>query len=100
MKLYVCWGTFPIPWPGRETSWKPRFHACKVANDALREAGHKPKVKRVFGYKSLPDFTRGRREVKRLTGESTVPLLVLDGGEFVQGSQEIAAWARQHPASG
>ena len=42
--------------------------------------------------------TPGRREVKRLTGNSTVPTLVLDDGEVVDGSQAIVDWARAHPA--
>jgi glutathione S-transferase len=45
----------------------------------------------------LPDFTRGRREVKRLTGESFVPVLVLDDGEVIKDSKEIAAWAQANP---
>jgi hypothetical protein len=23
MKLYVCWGTFPVPWP-RKGDWRPK----------------------------------------------------------------------------
>jgi hypothetical protein len=38
MKLYVCWGTFPVPWPRRSASWRPDAHPCKVAYDALRVA--------------------------------------------------------------
>ena len=39
MKLYVCWGTFPVPWPRRGGSWRPSAHPCKHAHDALRAAG-------------------------------------------------------------
>ena len=46
---------------------------------------------------SLNDLSPGRREVKRLTGNHWVPVLVLDGGEVVQGSREIADWAKSHP---
>jgi len=28
MKLYVCWGTFPVPWPHREASWRPGARLC------------------------------------------------------------------------
>ena len=94
MKLYVCWGTFPVPWPRRGAPWHPRYHPCKVAHDALRAAGHAPEVERVYGFRSLPDVTPGRREVRRLTGDSAVPVLVLDDGEVVKGSEAIAAWAR------
>ena len=63
MKLYVCWGTFPVPWPRKGRSWRPGAHACKRANDALREAGHSPRVVRAYGFHYLPDFTRARRAV-------------------------------------
>ena len=94
MKLYVCWGTFkPAPRPGG--------HPCGRAYHALRDAGHDPEVIRCYGFAALPDFlnrTPGRQEVKRLTGKSWVPVLVLDDGNYVAGSREIAAWAEAHPA--
>ena len=89
MKLYVCWGTFPVPWPRRDRTWRPGDHPCKVAHDALVAAGHSPEVVRSYGLGSLPDLTRARREVRRLTGESWVPVLVLDDGEVVDGSHRI-----------
>ena len=100
MRLYVCWGTFPVPWPRRSASWRPGAHPCKRASDALRRAGHSPEVVRAYGFAGLPDVTRGRKEVKRLTGESFVPVLVLDDGEVVAGSDRIVAWAGEHPAGG
>lgn len=100
MRLYVCWGTFPVPWPRRGASWRPEAHPCKVAHDALTQAGHSPEVVKAYGLAPLPDFTPARREVKRLTGESFVPVLVLDDGEVVAGSRKIAAWAESHPAGG
>ena len=100
MKLFVCWGTFPVPWPRRGGPWRPRSHPCKVAHDALKEAGYSPEVVRSYGLAALPDVTRGRKEVKRLTGESLVPVLVLDGGEVIKDSKSIAAWARANPAAG
>ncbi|MHB8659441.1 MAG: glutathione S-transferase N-terminal domain-containing protein [Solirubrobacteraceae bacterium] len=93
MKLYVCYGT-----------WKaaPRGggHPCGTAFHALRDAGHEPQVKRVYGLGSLPGplQTAGRREVKRLTGSPWVPVLLADDGTVVQGSREIADWAGTHPA--
>jgi glutathione S-transferase-like protein len=57
-------------------------------------------VLKAYGLASLPDVTSGRKEVKRLTGESFVPLLVLDDGEVVKDSKNIAAWARANPARG
>ncbi len=94
MKLFVCWGTFPIPEPGG--------HPCKNAADALREAGHRPEVVRAFGLGILPDtpfnLTPGRKRAKELTGKSMVPVLELDDGTAVSGSKEIVAWARANPA--
>ena len=97
MKLYVCWGTFPVPWPRRGGSWGPGGHPCKIAHDALKEAGHSPEVIKVYGLAPLPDLTSGRKEVKRRTGESFVPVLVLDDGQVITESRTIAAWAREHP---
>lgn len=92
MKLYVCYGTFPTPRPGG--------HPCKTAYDALREAGYEPEVVRTYGWGPLPDITSGRREVKRLTGQSWVPVLVTDDGRTIQDSKAIVAWAKAHPAHG
>lgn len=92
MKLYVCWGTFPTPRPGG--------HPCKTAHDALRDAGHEFEVVKSYGLGMLPDLTAGRKEVKRLTGQSWVPVLVTDDGTVVQDSKNIVAWAKAHPAGG
>ncbi len=93
MKLYICYGLFPSPRPGG--------HPCKNAHDALRDAGHNPKVVRSYGLGILPkafNLTKGRREVERLTGNRWVPTLVLDDGTVIDGSREIAAWAAANPA--
>jgi hypothetical protein len=47
---------------------------------------------------SVFNLTPGRREVKRLTGNYWVPVLVADDGAVVQGSHQIADWARANPA--
>jgi Glutathione S-transferase, N-terminal domain len=94
VKLYVCWGTFPAP-------WRPGGHPCRNAHSALREAGWEPEVERVYGLGPLPDFmnpTRG--EVRSLTGQNMVPVLVTDDGETIVDSKRIVEWARAHPASG
>jgi hypothetical protein len=92
MKLYICWGTFSSPRPGG--------HPCKNAHDALVKAGHRPEVVKAYGLGPLPDVLNGprRAEVKRLTGNSWVPALILDDGTVVDGSKEIITWAEQHPA--
>ena len=98
MKLYVCWGTFPVPWPRSGETWRPRGHPCKKAHDALKDAGHAPDVVKVYGLAPLPDLTPGRKEVKRLTGESFVPVLVLDDGQVIKDSRNIVDWARSNAA--
>lgn len=94
MKLYVCYGTWkPGPRPGG--------HPCGRAYHALKDAGHEPEVIRSYGLGGLPDIfnaTAGRREVRRLTGNNWVPVLVADDGTVIQGSREIEAWARANPA--
>ena len=93
MKLIVCWNV----------SRGPFGHPCGVAHHALREAGHDPVVVKARGLRLLPDAlnrSAGRREAKRLTGKSVVPVLVTDDGEVVAESAAIAAWARANPARG
>ncbi len=96
MKIYVCYGTWkPAPRPGG--------HPCGQAYHALVDAGYEPEVVRAYGLGILPDAmnqTPGRKEVKRLTGNTWVPALVTDDGEVVQGSRKIIAWASAHPAGG
>jgi hypothetical protein len=94
VKLYVCYGTFPSPRPGG--------HPCRNAHEALKSAGHDPKVIRSYGLAMLPDIpfnlTPNRIRVKRWTGSSEVPVLVTDDFEVIQGSRKIVAWAEKHPA--
>ena len=99
MKLYVCWGTFPVPWPRRGASWRPGAHPCKRAHDALTQAGHAPEEVKAYGFGQLPDITKRRKEVRRLTGQSFVPVLVLHDGQPITGSTEIVEWARANPAA-
>jgi hypothetical protein len=94
------WGTWKgaTPWPFR----RAESHPCGVAHGALKDAGYDPDVVRCLGWEALPNvfnLTPRRREVKRLTGDIMVPVLVADDGEVVAGSSEIAAWAEQNPAS-
>lgn len=93
MKLYICYGTFNSPRPGG--------HPCRNANEALEEAGYKPELIKSYGLGILPDIfnrTKGRQEVKKLTGNLWVPALQTDDGEVIQGSDKIIAWAKAHPA--
>ncbi len=66
------------------------------------QAGYEPEVIRSYGLGPLPglvnDLTRGRREVKQLTGSYWVPVLVTDDETVIQGSEKIIRWARENPA--
>ena len=90
MRLIVCWGTQGAG-----------IHSCATAHRALKDAGHDPKVERAYGSRLLPDalnVTSGRKEAKRLTGSTQVPVLILDDGTAISESKAIVAWARAHPA--
>lgn len=75
----------------------PPPHACKRAQRALRDGGHEfDKViagrGRLFGL-----FTKGRRpELKQLSGQEKLPVLVLADGTVISGSAYIIAWAREN----
>jgi hypothetical protein len=92
LKLYICYGTFQTPRPGG--------HPCANAYNALKEAGHEFEVVKAYGFGALPDFlnTRTRKEVKQLSGNAWVPVLVTDDESVISGSKEIVAWAQEHPA--
>jgi hypothetical protein len=95
MKLYVCYGTW-------KRAPRPGGHPCGVAYGALRNAGYDPEVIRSYGLGALPEIfnlTPGRREVRRLTGNHWVPVMVADDGTVVQGSRRIVEWAQVHPAT-
>jgi len=85
--LYVCWGLFRTPRPG---------HPCRNAYHALITAGHTPEVVRCYGWGLLPPWlnrSRGRRDVRRLTGVGWVPVLLTPNRRVIAGSQAIIAWA-------
>jgi hypothetical protein len=95
MKLYVCYGTW--------TAGKPIHpHPCGEANAAIRRSGYAPEVVHAYGLGLAPGavnrLTKGRREVKALTGNYWVPALVLDDGTVIHGSKKIIAWAEANPA--
>jgi hypothetical protein len=85
--LYVCWGLFRTPRPG---------HPCRNAYEALTVAGIRPDVVRCYGWGVLPSAlnrSRGRREVRCLTGQDWVPVFVAADGSVIAGSDAISAWA-------
>ncbi|HEX2071547.1 MAG TPA: glutathione S-transferase N-terminal domain-containing protein [Thermoleophilaceae bacterium] len=92
MKLYTCGqkGT------GRSLPW-PVTHACGAAMKALEQAGHDYELEVVPGYRLLPWTRRGdaRAEIRQLTGQDNVPVLLLDDGTAIAGSGNIVDWAQR-----
>jgi len=78
----------------------PLAHPCGRAAKALDDAGHDYELQTVGGYRMLPwtwrTRSRDRAEIKRLSGQEQVPILVLDDSEVISGSGEIAEWAAQN----
>lgn len=93
MVLYVC----PV---GTRGGSIPRLHPCGWAAKALDDAGHTYEVKSVRGATGMfwtwSSRGRDRAEVERLSGQRSVPILVLDDGEVVTGSAKIVEWAHAH----
>jgi hypothetical protein len=92
LKLYVCHIDDGGPGP----------HACKRAQRALRDAGHDFE-KIVYG-KGRPFgmFTKGKRpELKQMSGQEMLPVLMLADGSTVNGGSSIVEWAKANaPARG
>ena len=72
----------------------PRGRAAR----ALDEAGHDYEHRVVKGGTFKPwtwaSRAADRAEVERLSGQRSVPILVLDDGSVVTGSGNIAGWAQ------
>jgi glutathione S-transferase len=95
MILYTCTdGTAFGGLPG------PLAHPCGRAAKALDEAGHTYERREVRGGTlklwTLPSRARDRAEIEQLSGQRSVPILVLDGGEVITGSGSIVGWAREN----
>jgi glutathione S-transferase len=75
-------------------------HPCAKAALALDEAGHTYEHKMVKGGTlklwTLPNRSRDRAEIEKISGQKSVPILVLDDGEVIVGSGTIIRWAREH----
>ena len=96
MVLYTCPFGRSGALPG------PVGHPCGKAAKALDDAGHSYELKKVKGgigmFWTWPSRARDRAEVEQLSGQRSVPILVLDSGEVIAGSGEIADWARANRA--
>ena len=96
MKLYTCGQK------GQGASLPfPLAHACGRAMKALEKAGHDYELEVVQGYKLMPWTRSGdaRAEIRKLTGQDDVPVLLPDDGTAIAGSGRIVDWAEGHPAS-
>ena len=92
MVLYLC----------EDKKAVPAVHPCGKAAKALDDAGHSYEWKRVNGgtlkFWTWPNRARDRAEVEQLSGQRSVPILVLDDDDVVVGSAAIVSWAQSHPA--
>jgi glutathione S-transferase len=95
MILYVCangtsFGGLPTP----------IAHPCGRAAKALDDARHHYEVKKVKGGAlklwTLPTRSRDRAEVRELSGQNAVPILVLDDGSVLSGTGTIVDWAQSN----
>jgi glutathione S-transferase len=77
----------------------PIAHPCGRAAKALDDAGQSYELKQVPGgalkFWTWPKRASDRAEVERLSGQRSVPLLVLDDGRLVVGSGAIVRWAKE-----
>lgn len=75
------------------------LHPCAKALKALDAAGYLYEHRKVAGMRGLPWSLKGNREeIEQLSGQSLVPVLVLDDQTVIAGSGEIVRWAKAHPA--
>ena len=81
----------------------PLAHPCGRAAKSLDDAGHSYEWKKVKGGTlklwTWPSRARDRAEIEKLSGQRSVPILVLDDGQVVVGSGAIVRWAQSNPAS-
>jgi hypothetical protein len=79
----------------------PPPHACRRSQRALRDAGHD--FDKIVFAKGIPFglFTKGRRpELKEISGQEQLPVLLLGDGTTVNGSAKIIAWASSTAPAG
>ncbi|MEV4419408.1 glutathione S-transferase N-terminal domain-containing protein [Patulibacter sp. NPDC049589] len=82
--LYVCHGD----------DAGPSFHPCRIAHEALREAGVDYETVVAAHGSPIPFLRRGSRaDLEAATGGTKLPTLVLADGTVVAHSKAIRAWA-------
>jgi glutathione S-transferase len=78
----------------------PIAHPCGRAAKALDDTGHTYEYEQVKGgslkFWTWPSRASDRAEIEQLSGQRSVPILVLDDGEVVTGSGAIVRWAKEH----
>jgi glutaredoxin len=91
--LYTC---------GQKKSLTSALHPCARAAKALDDAGYEYELRDLPGYRLVPWTWRqrrqGREEIRELTGQINLPVLVLDEARTLVGSGKIVDWAKAHPA--
>lgn len=78
----------------------PKVHPCRRAQDALDASGISYE-KQVFDKnRPLGLFTKGKRpELRQISGQEKLPVLVLADGTTVNGGGAISSWAKANAAS-
>lgn len=79
------------------------LHPCGKAAKALDRAGVSYETRQVKGG-SLMLWTwltraQDRAEIERMSGQRSVPILVLDDGAAIVGSGSIVSWAREQASA-
>lgn len=79
----------------------PLAHPCGRAAKALDDSGLVYEHKTVRGGSMMPwtwpSRATDRAEIEQLSGQRSVPVLVLDDQTVITGSGAIANWARANP---
>ena len=67
------------------------WHPCAIAAKALDEIGFDYEIEHMRGYASMPwtwpTRRRDRTRVRELSGQNSVPILVLEDGDVIAGSE-------------
>ena len=81
----------------------PLAHPCGRAAKALDQNVHRYEQRTVKGgslkFWTWPSRAKDRREVEQLSGQRSVPILVLDDGDVIIGSARIVEWAAENRAA-